>query len=62
MDNCNKHRCLDKKNFRRYCGITEKIIVIFIPPNVTSCYQPVDMDIILCFKVGYRVQLLNYLI
>ena len=36
--------------------------MIFLPPNVTSCYQPMDMDIIACFKVGYCVQLLKYLL
>ena len=60
--NCNTHRGLDKNNVRRYCGIPQKLIVIFLPSNVTSGYQPMDMGIIACFKVGYYVQLLEYLI
>ena len=36
--------------------------MIFLPPNVTSRYQPMDMGIIVCLKVGYCVQLIGYIL
>ena len=54
------HTGLDKKNVHRDFVIPENIIAIFLPLNVTSRYQPMDMGIIVCFKVGYHVQLLDY--
>ena len=40
----------------------EKLILIFLAPNVRSRYQTMDMGIIACFNVGYRVGLIKYLI
>ena len=62
MDKCTAHRGLDKKNFCRDSGIPENLIVIFLPPNFTGCYQPMNMGIITYFKVGYHVQLLYYIL
>ena len=62
IDNCIAHRGIDKKNVRSDHGIPEKLIVILILPNVTSHCQLMYMGIIVCFKVGYRVQLLEYLL
>ena len=60
--NCNMHRGLNKKISKSNCGIPEKLIVIFLLPNITSHYQHMDMGIIACFNVGYRVQLIKYLL
>ena len=60
LDNCAAHKYLDQDTIRRARGIPAKLIVIFLPPNVTCRYQPMDMGIIACIKVGYRMQLLRY--
>ena len=62
MYSCTVHRGLDKKSFCVYHEIPEKLIVILLSPNVTSLYQTMDMGITTCFKVGYRVRLLEYLL
>ena len=62
MKNCAAHIGLYKKNVCRDCGIPEKLIVIFLLPTVTSFYHPINMGIIICFKVGYFVQLREYLL
>ena len=34
--------------------VSESLLVDFIPPNMTSTIQPMDMGIIASFKANYR--------
>jgi hypothetical protein len=47
LDNCSAHTDLDESR------LPKKLIIHFLPPNVTSCHQPADMGIIAAIKVGY---------
>ena len=38
------------------------LIIIFLPPNVTSPHQAVDMGIISSLKIGYKILLLERLL
>ena len=56
LDNCPAHE-----------GISEwktqsNIIVKFLPPNLTSAYQPADQGIISSLKLGYKLTLLHTLL
>ena len=55
LDNCSAHRVL-KEQYSRF------IIILFLPPRVTSWYQPADMGMIASLKVGYRVKMLDILL
>ena len=52
IDNCSAQTKLDESK------IPAKLIILYLPPNVTSCFQPADMGMIALSKVGYRVLLL----
>ena len=62
LENCTANKDLDQDTFLRARWIPENLITIFLPPNVKRHYQPMDMGIISCFNVGYRVRLLEYLL
>ena len=62
MYNCNVNRGLDKNNVGKDNGIPQKRIVIFPLSNVMSRHHTMEMGIIICFKFGYRVQLLEHII
>ena len=62
LDNCTAHNGLDDPQVCKEYGLPAKLIVIFLPPNVTSRAQPADMCIIACLKVGYRVLMLEELL
>ena len=56
VDNCSAHPKIQLKNIR----------LVYIPSNVTSCCQPMDMDVIHSLKTNYKngpqrrkIQLLN---
>ena len=55
LDNCSAHRVL-KEQYSRF------IIILFLPPRVTSWHQPADMGMIASLKVGYRVKMLDILL
>ena len=52
MDNCNPHskELVDEKG---------QIKVVFLPPNVTSVFQPMDAGVITMLKKLYRYRLLR---
>lgn len=52
MDNCGPHgaELKDPQN---------QVIVVFLPPNVTSMYQPMDSGVIAMVKKNYRYRLLR---
>ena len=47
LDNCSAHKIDISK-------ILLKITIKFLPPNVTSCHQPADMEMIAALKTGYK--------
>lgn len=49
INNCSVQTKLDMTK------IPERIIILYLPPNVTSQAQPADMGIIGTLKVGYKV-------
>ena len=62
LDNCTAHNSLDADEFKRKHNIPEKLIVGFLPKNVTSRSQPADMGMVATLKVGYRYLMLNKLL
>jgi hypothetical protein len=52
MDNCGPHgsEITDPHN---------QVKVVFLPPNVTSMYQPMDSRVIAMVKKNYRYRLLH---
>jgi hypothetical protein len=38
--------------------IPGRLLIIFLPPNMTSVHQPADMGMITTLKVGCKMQLL----
>jgi hypothetical protein len=56
LDNCSAHTDLDESR------LPKKLIIQFLPPNVTSRHQPADMGIIAAIKVGYRTLMLCQLL
>ena len=50
LDNYSAHN-VSKDKYSRY------IIILFLPPRVTSWHQPADMGMIASLKVGYRVKM-----
>jgi hypothetical protein len=55
LDNCTAHD-IDMSRLPR------KLAIHFLPPNMTSVHQPVDMGMIASLKVGYKMQLLGKLL
>lgn len=40
----------------------QQLVICWLPPNVTSKYQPLDQGIIKAFKAHYRRQWLQYML
>ena len=40
----------------------DNVLVLFLPPNVTSVIQPLDQGIIAAFKAHYRKQHVSFII
>ena len=59
FDNCPMHKGFGKDEFWISNVITEKKIIILLPPNVTCCFQPKDMGIISLFNIIYCVRVLE---
>ena len=55
LDNCTAHK-IDVSH------ISDRIIIVFLPKNVTNKHQPADMGMIASLKVGYRVIMLGKLL
>ena len=62
LDNCTAHNSLDADEFKRKHNIPKKLIIVFLPKNVTSRSQPADMGMVATLKVGYRYLMLNKLL
>ena len=62
MDNCTSHQGIDQSDFKKQHDLPEKLIILFLPPNVTSRAQPADMGMIAVLKIGYRYIMLGKLI
>ena len=62
LDNCTSHQGIDQKEFQKKHNLPEKLIIVFLPPNVTSRAQPADMGMIALLKIGYRYIMLGKLI
>jgi hypothetical protein len=56
IDNCSAQTKLDKEK------IPENLIIIYLPPNITSHFQPAHMGMIASLKFAYRVLLLQTLL
>ena len=59
LDNCSAHKLSDDE-FATFT--TLKCYIKFLPPNLTSKFQPVDMGMIAALKVECRVAYLNALL
>jgi len=59
LDNCSAHKLSDAE-FAVYRE--QKIYIEFLPPNLTSQYQPADMGMIAALKVGYKTIMLTKLL
>ena len=57
LDNCSAHP--DEEEFISADG---KVIVKFLPPNVTSLFQPMDQGILVAIKRRYRRKILEELV
>jgi hypothetical protein len=55
LDNCTAHDI-------NTSDIPDRLLIIFLPPNMTSMHQPADMGMIATLKVGYKMQLLAKLL
>ena len=62
LDNCTSHQGIDQSDFKKQHDLPEKLIILFLPPNVTSRAQPADMGMIAVLKIGYRYIMLGKLI
>ena len=62
LDNCSSHQGIDQSDFQKQHNLPEKLIILFLPPNVTSRAQPADMGMIAVLKIGYRYIMLGKLI
>ena len=60
LDNASSHHAhfdfvdFDEKNQVCTVQVTENILIVFFPPNLTSAIQPMDQGIIATFKAHYR--------
>lgn len=52
LDNCTTHPNVSLKNIK----------LEYLPPNITSLIQPLDMGVIQYLKVKYRETLVNYIL
>ena len=48
LDNCPSHKIVNKYSY---------IEIVYLPPNVTSVFQPMDMGIIVSLKRKYKTRL-----
>jgi DDE superfamily endonuclease/Tc5 transposase DNA-binding domain len=55
VDNCSAHK-IDLQLLPGWCHM------IFLPPNMTSNFQPADMGMIASLKIGYKVTMLHKLL
>jgi DDE superfamily endonuclease/Tc5 transposase DNA-binding domain len=55
LDNCPAHK-IEEASVPSWCHI------VFLPPNMTSNYQPADMGMIASLKIGYKVNMLSKLL
>lgn len=55
LDNCTTHH-ID------ISVLPEKLVIYFLPPNVTNTHQPADMGMISTLKVGYKTVILQKLL
>jgi hypothetical protein len=52
IDNCPCHPDLNLSNIK----------VVFLPPSTTSVTQPMDQEVIKCFKTNYRKRVVRRLL
>ena len=55
LDNCSCHKKIDNPS-------PEEVEILFLPPNVTSNHQPMDMGLIAALKVNYKRRVLQKLL
>lgn len=58
MDNFSAHAAAVEAND----GLLNNLVICYLPPNVTSKYQPLDQGVIASFKSYYRRSWLQYMV
>jgi hypothetical protein len=57
LDNLDAHKALTD-----WGGVPKNIHIMFLPPNLTSKYQPMDQGVIATVKLGYKMLMLKFLL
>lgn len=57
LDNLDAHTALNN-----WDGVPKNIHIMFLPPNLTSKYQPMDQGVIATVKLGYKMLMLKFLL
>ena len=57
LDNLDAHKAL-----KNWYGVPKNIHIMFLPPNLTSKYQPMDQGVIATVKLGYKMLMLKFLL
>lgn len=64
LDNASSHHAplgdLDFEGGLYVCRYSERVLIVFLPPNLTSAIQPMDQGIIAAFKAYYRSSFLKW--
>ena len=59
LDNCSAQKHFSEEE---QSSLPAKLLLLYLPPNVTSHHQPCDMGIIASLKVGYKTNMLRKLL
>ena len=62
LDNYSSHKELDGSDVAKKFGLSDRFIIIFLPPNLTSQIQTADMCMLAVLKLGYKVFMVNKLL
>ena len=57
LDNLDAHTALKDWDY-----VPKNIHILFLPPNLTSKYQPMDQGVIATLKIGYKMLMLKFLL
>ena len=62
LDNVSSH-VVNSAKVGKFCGFStlelSNMTLVFLPPNVTNIFQPLDQGIIASFKIEYKKKLLH---